>query len=323
MGLLQRFAMVVALLMSTSTILLADTYPSRMIRLIVPFPPGATTDFVGRVVGDYLKTKTGQTIVVENVAGAGGNVGMAAAAKAEADGYTLVVVGSSLFTMNPHLYSDLSFDPVRDIAPVAIVGEIPTVFVVNKQVPATSLREFIALAKKEPGKYSYASAGVGTPLHLSVARLAKQAGVELLHVPYRGGAPAIIDVLAGRVDMIGIDPAPVLQYIQDGSMRALAVAANDRLPILPNVPTTAEAGLNNAQDYVWWGVGAPRNTPVAILDQLNSMLREANADPAFKSRLTTIHMQLLSESRAEIEARVKSEGKAWGDFIKTSAIKLN
>jgi tripartite-type tricarboxylate transporter receptor subunit TctC len=298
----------------------AQGYPSRMIRVIVPFPPGATTDFVGRVIADYLKAKTGQTVIVENQPGAAGNIGVGTTVRADADGYTLVVVGSSLLAINPHLYKDMRFDPVKDLAVVGIIGEIPTLFAVHKDVPARTLQELFALAKKEPGKYIYASAGVGTPLHLSVARLAREAQVDLLHVPYRGGAPAINDLLANRANLIGIDPGPLMAHIEAGTLRPLAVAASKRLAVLPNVPTVAEAGLAGFEDYVWWGLAAPRNTPEAVLNQLNELMRSASADPAVKERLAPLQMQLLSPRRDEIERRVQAESKSWGAFIETAGI---
>jgi tripartite-type tricarboxylate transporter receptor subunit TctC len=300
----------------------AQNYPSRLIKIIVPFPPGATTDFVGRAFADFLKAKTGQNVVVENMPGAAGNIGMAAAARAEPDGYTLVVVGSSLFSINPHLYKDMRFDPVKDLAVVGIIGEIPTLFAVNKDVPAQTLPEFLALAKKEPGKYIYASAGIGTPLHLSVARLAREAQVDLLHVPYRGGAPAITDLLANRANLIGIDPGPLLTHIESGALRPLAIAANKRAAALPNVPTVAEAGIPGFEDYVWWGVAAPRNTPMPILDQLNELIRAATSDPAVKQRLAPLQVQLLSPKRDEIDRRVEAESKSWGAFIESAGIKI-
>jgi tripartite-type tricarboxylate transporter receptor subunit TctC len=300
----------------------AQGYPSRTIKLIVPFPPGATTDAVGRVIGDYLRTKTGATVVVENMPGAAGNIGMTSAVRADPDGYTLVVVASSLISINPHLYKEARLDPVKDLAVVGIIGEIPTLFAVNKDVPAQTLPEFLALAKKDPGKYVYASAGVGTPLHLSVARLAREAKVELLHVPYRGGAPAINDLLANRANFIGIDPGPLLAHIEAGTLRPLAIAASKRVPALPNVPTVNETGITGFEDYVWWGIAAPRQTPTAILDQLNDLLRDAASYPAVKERLAPLQVQLLSPRRDEIERRIEAESKSWGAFIESAGIKI-
>lgn len=290
----------------------ADDYPSKPVRVIVPYPAGATTDFMGRLFADYLRSKTGQTVLVENIGGASGTIGMAAAAKAAADGHTLLIGGSAV-TSAALLYKSLPFDPRKDLAPVGIIGRIPTVFAIHKDVPATTLAEFVALARSEPGKFNFVSPGAGTPPHIAPLELAAHFNIDLVHVPYRGMAPAITDLIAGRGHLIGVDISPILQHIQNGTLRPLAVAAAKRLDVLPDVPTVSEAGFPGYEHYAWWGVFAPRATPVGTMDALNGIVRTAVDDQAVRQKLLSYHVEPRSLTRAEMDQLLESE------FVKMSA----
>lgn len=282
-----------------------ENYPSREVRIIVPFPPGATTDFLGRLLAEYLRGKTKQTIVVENVPGAGGAIGMAKTAKAAPDGYTILVTGSSLASAS--LLAKLSFDPLVELVPVGIIGRIPTVYAVYKDVPAKTLLEFVALAKKSPGQINYVTPGIGTPPHVAALRLSDFFGIKLQHIPYRGTAPAINDLIAGRGQMMAVDPGPLVQHIQNGTLRALAVAADKRLAVLPDVPTANEAGFTGFVHYAWWGAFVPRSTPQPIIDKLNALMQSAVDDPLVRQRLVAYYVEPLKRTPAEMAALVKEE----------------
>lgn len=299
----------------------ADDYPSKPVRIIVPYPAGATTDFMGRLFADYLRTKTDQPVIVENIGGASGTIGMAAAAKAPGDGYTLLIGGSAV-TSASLLYKSLPFDPMKDLAPVGIIGRIPTVFAVHKDVPAKTLEEFVALAKKEPGKFNYVSPGTGTPPHIAPLELSAHYGIELVHVPYRGMAPAIADLIAGRGHLIGVDISPILQHIQNGTLRALAVAADKRLAALPDVPTASEAGFKGYEHYAWWGLFAPSATPAPIMDTLNKLMRAAVDDPAVQKKLLAYHVESRPLSRSQMNDLVRSEREKMGDTVTRHGIKV-
>ena len=297
----------------------ADDYPSRPVRLIVPFPAGATTDFMGRLIADYLRATTSQPVVVENIGGASGTIGAAAAAKSPADGHNLLVYGGSLAAAG-HLYKDLPFAPMRDLVPIGALGRIPTVFAVHKDVPAKTLAELVALARRAPGRFNYVSPGTGTPPHLAALQLAGHFELDLLHVPYRGIAPAVTDLVAGRGNLIGVDVSPILPHIQSGTLRAIAVAADRRIAALPDVPTATEAGFPGYEHYAWWGLFAPRGTPPAILDRLNTMLRSAVTDPAVVAKLQAYHALPLALTRAQAQELLENEYRTMGEIVRQYGI---
>jgi tripartite-type tricarboxylate transporter receptor subunit TctC len=257
-------------LMLLAPLALAQAYPSKPLHLIVPFPPGGPTDIVGRLVAQKLSEGLGQPVVVENRAGAGGTVGSAAAAKAPADGYTLLYGSTSTLAIAPSLYRDLAYDPRTAFAPISLVSRGPILVAVNASVPARTLKEFIDLAKKAPGKLSYGSAGSGTPPHLAGELFKTVAEVDLLHVPYKGGAPAINDLVGGQVQAIFEGQVALLPHLKSGRVRALAITGDKRDPALPDVPTAGEAGLPKYDAHFWSGLVAPAGTPAEAIGRLNA-----------------------------------------------------
>src|SRR5258707_7129986 len=241
-------------------------YPSRTIKMIVPYPAGGTTDFLGRLVADQLKTGLGATVIVENKPGAATALGAEQAAKAEPDGYTLLMATSTTLAINKTLYKKLPYDPVKDFTPIALVAAVPFALIINSQIPVKTLREFIAYAKSKPG-LAYGSAGNGSPQHLGAEMLKAAAGIDIRHVPYRGSVPAMLDVIANHIPFMVVDLQPALQQIREGKVRVLGVTTRKRVAIAPDIPTIAEAGLTGYELVAWQGVVAPAGTPGPGVDQ--------------------------------------------------------
>ena len=265
----------------------ADNWPSRPLHIIVPYTAGGAVDALARLTGQHLSARVGQPVLVENKPGAGSNIGMEAAAQATPDGYTLLMAANSLATNNA-LYPDLRFDGLRDFTPVAQIGYAPLMIVVPASSPIHTLQELLDTARKSPGTLSYASSGNGSSSHLAGESLKIAARIDVLHVPYRGAAPAMTDLLGGRISYMAVNPAEALQHIQAGRLRALAVAAKQPLAILPDVPTAAAAGLPGYEEAVWWGLVAPAGTPDSIVARLNRDVRAAMDEPAMKARLDAL-----------------------------------
>jgi tripartite-type tricarboxylate transporter receptor subunit TctC len=299
-----------------------EPYPSKPLRLILPFPPGGGTDILGRLLAERLAANLGQPVVTENRGGAGGNVGAEAAARSAPDGYTLVLVAPSL-AISPTLYSKLNYDPVKDFAPIALVASVPNVMITHPSVPANNLQEFIALAKSKPGGMNFGSGGSGTSNHLAGELLNLTAGIKLVHVPYKGVNLAMNGVLAGEVHLafIGIPvPAP---HIKAGRLRALAVLARERSPILPDVPTAAEAGLGNFDVTTWYGILAPAGTPRPIVLRLNAELVKVMRDAEMKERLATMATDPLTSTPEEFGAYIQAEIAKWGDVIRKAGLRAD
>jgi tripartite-type tricarboxylate transporter receptor subunit TctC len=301
----------------------AQGYPAKPIHLIVPFPPGGPTDIVGRLVGQKLSEGLRQPVIVENRAGAGGTVGSTAAAKAPADGYTLLYGSTSTLAIAPALYRDLAYDPRGAFAPISLVSRGAIIAAVNAQVPARTLQEFIALAKKTPGKLSYASAGSGTPPHLAAELFKSVAGVDLLHVPYKGGAPAINDLVGAQVQAIFEGEVVLLPHIKSGRVRALAITGAKRTPELPDVPTFAEAGLPQYDAYFWSGLVAPAGTPPAVVEKLNSVLLQALNAPDAREALKRQGLEAAGTTPQQFAAFISREVERWGEVVKASGAKLD
>ena len=301
---------------------LAQGYPSKPIHLIVPFPPGGPTDIVGRLVAQKLSEGFGQPVVVDNRPGAGGTVGSTAAAKSAPDGYTLLYGSTSTLAIAPSLYHDLAYDPRSAFAPISLVSRGAIIAAVNAQLPARTLQEFIALAKKSPGMLSYASAGSGTPPHLAAELFKSIAGVDLLHVPYKGGAPAINDLVGGQVQAIFEGEVVLLPHIKSGRVRALAISGAKRDPALPDVPTFAQAGLPQYDAYFWSGLVAPGGTPADIVGKLNAVLVRALNTAEVREALLRQGLEPAGTTPAEFAAFIGSEVERWGRVAKASGAKL-
>jgi tripartite-type tricarboxylate transporter receptor subunit TctC len=305
-----------AAILTTSADLHAQAYPNKPIRMIVAFPAGGSTDIIGRIVAQNLGNRLGQQIVVDNRAGAGGTIGTDLAAKAPADGYTLTLGTTSTHAVAAGAYAALPYDPVKDFAPVSLVGITPYLLVLNEKVPANSLKEFVELVKKEPGKLNYASAGNGTTTHLAMEMMADAASLKLVHVPYRGNGPAEVALLAGEVQAIFGSMPALLEQTRAGKLRPLAVGTSRRSPALPNVPTVAELGYPGFEAALWLGVYAPAGTPKPIIDRLAQELKVIVPSPEFKDALDKNGAEPLSNTPEEFAAFTRREVDAYVKLVK-------
>ena len=301
----------------------ADDYPSKPIRLIVPWPAGGLVDVVGRAVGDKLHASLGQSVVVENRPGAGGNIGADQVAKAEPDGYTLLLTTSAL-DMNAALQSNLPFNVVKDFEPITVAATAPSILVVYPKLPVKSVKDLIALAKSEPGKLTYASAGNGTPAHLSAELFKTMTGIEAVHVPYKGAPPAMVDQIAGRVDFHFANATVALPQIQAGKVRALAITSDKRSPSMPGIPTMAEAGVPGFEASQWVGFLAPHGTPKAIIDRVAAATRKALESPDVKAALQKAGMDVAEPDTPQaFAAFVKSDIAKWQDVVQKAHVKVD
>jgi tripartite-type tricarboxylate transporter receptor subunit TctC len=308
-----------AALPAVSRIAQAQTYPTRPVRLIVPIAPAGAGDILARLMGQWLSERLGQPFIIENRPGGGNNIGTEAVVRAPADGYTLLLAGTPN-TVNVTLYEKLNFNFIRDIAPVAGVIRGFFVMVVNPSVPAKSVPEFIAYAKANPRKLNMASAGNGTASHVAGELFKMMAGVDMAHVPYRGGGPALNDLLGGQVQVMFPTTVSSIGYIRSGRLRALAVTAATRSDALPDIPTVGEF-MPGYEASNWFGVGAPKSTPVEIVDKLNKEVNAALDDPKMKARLADLGGVALTGSPAEFGKLIADETEKWGKVIKFAGIK--
>jgi tripartite-type tricarboxylate transporter receptor subunit TctC len=299
----------------------AQDYPTRQVTIVVPFAPGGSVDFIGRLVGQKLAERLGRPVIVENRPGAGSATGTLAVTKAAPDGYTLLLAPSGTFAINPTLYKQLSYDPASDLIPVALVVRDPLLLVVNPTLPVKSVADLIRLAKEKPGKLSFASPGAGTSLHLLGEFLKVTAGIEMVHVPYRGGAPAMQDLVAGQVDLMFADPATGVPQAQAGKVRALGVSSATRLPAAPDIPTVAEAGLPGFEMVSWQLIAAPAGTPGDIVAKLNGALKSAMADPDMqKAVIARGQVPVVSSPPQELTAFVAAENSRWGKVVREAGL---
>jgi len=297
-------------------------YPSRNIKMVVPYPAGGSTDLLGRLVAEQLKTGLGATVVVENRPGAATSSGAEQVARAEPDGYTLLMATSTTLAINKALYRKLPYDPVKDFTPISLVAAVPFALIVNPQLPVKTLAEFIAYAKSNPG-LAYGSAGNGSPQHLGAAMLKTAAGIEIRHVPYRGSVPAMLDVIAGHIPFMVVDLQPALPQIGDGKVRVLGVTTSKRVAAAPDIPTLAESGLPGFELVAWQGVVAPAGVPRPIVDQLAVQIGKLVADPATRDKLTAIALEPLPGSTPDsFAAYVKSEIDRWATIVTNSGAEL-
>jgi tripartite-type tricarboxylate transporter receptor subunit TctC len=297
----------------------AEDYPARPVRLIIPFPAGGSNDVVGRLVATYLGERFGRQLVVDNRSGAGGVIGTEAVAKSPPDGYTLLLI-SIAHAVNPWLYK-LSYDPIKDFAPVALLAQGTNVLVVHPSVPATSVREFIALARAKPGDLEYASAGIGTFQHLGGELFKLMAGIDMVHVPFRGGGPSMLSVVGGHIKVTFPSLAQTVPYIKSGTLRALGVGSRERIAVLPEVPTIAEAGVPGYEAVNWWGIVAPVGTPPAIVERLNGEIGAVQKSIEVQKQLASEGATPVSLAPGAFGEFMASEMEKWGKVVKQGGIK--
>ena len=308
-----------AALSTVTRIAWTQAYPTRPVRIVVPFTPGGASDITARLMGQWLSERLGQQFVIDNRPGGGTNIGTEAVVRAPADGYTLLMVGG-YNAINATLYDKLNHNFIRDIAPVAGIIVVPNVMVVNPSVPAATVPEFIAYAKSKPGKTTMASAGTGTPSHVTGELFKMMAGVNLVHVPYRGGGPALTDLLSGQVQVMFATMPSSIEYIRAGKLRALAVATATRSEALPDVPTVGEF-VPGYEASSWSGVGAPKATPAEIVDKLNKEINAGLADPKMKARLADLGGTVLPGPPSDFGKLIAEETEKWAKVVKFAGIK--
>ena len=308
-----------ALLCCLVTVVFAQEYPARPVKIVVPSPPGGGTDIVARVLGQHFSKALGQPFFVENKPGAGNMIGIESVARSPGDGYTLLFVASTL-ALNSVLYKKVPYDPVRDFAPITLAATAPNVLVVNPSLPVRSLAEFIAMAREKPGKLSYGTPGIGTSPHLSMELLKSMAGIDLQHVPYRGTAAAVTDVIGGQIAVTFANALTAKPQDDSGRVRALAVSGPRRIEALPNVPPVAEAGVPNYEAMQWYGLLAPAGTPGAIIARLNAEAVRALQSDDMKEKLAADGAQPLGSSAADFAAHIRNEIEKWGRVARAASI---
>jgi tripartite-type tricarboxylate transporter receptor subunit TctC len=312
-----------ALLGSVTLATAQDAFPTRPLNLIVPFPAGGSTDLVARVIAEKMGGILGQQIVVDNRGGAGGNVGSAAAAKAEPDGYTLLMGTVATHAINSALYKKMPYDPMTDFAPVSLLVIVPNVLVVNPDFPAENVAELIALAKEKPGELSYASSGNGTPLHLSGELFKSMAGVDIVHIPYKGAGPALVDVIGGHVPIMFDNLPSSTEYMKAGKLRGLAVTTAERAASMPDLPTIAESGLPGYETYTWNALFAPAGTPPEVLAELNEAAVAAVQDPDVQAKLKDMGASVVGSTPEQLAEHVEAEMAKWAPVVKASGAQID
>jgi tripartite-type tricarboxylate transporter receptor subunit TctC len=312
-----------ALVTAGSAFAQADAWPSKPITMIVPFPPGGTSDAMARLVADELRKSLGQAVIVDNKAGANGIIGTSAAAKAQPDGYTLLLSGVGSNAINHSLYAKVPYDETKDFVHITQFVSGPNVLVANPEFPAKTFKDFVAHVKANSGKLNYASSGNGASGHLSMEMLKQAAGLDIAHVPYKGGGPAISDVLGGQVPVMFLNQDNVLPHVKAGKLRALAVASEKRNPAYPDTPTIAESGFPGFFAVSWVGLSAPKGTPQPIVDRLHASVLKALNEPALKSRLQEAGWVVVASSPKEYTDFIRSEMDRWGKVIKAGNIRAD
>jgi tripartite-type tricarboxylate transporter receptor subunit TctC len=301
----------------------AQDFPTKPIKLIVPFPPGGPNDIIARAVGQRMSELAGQPVTIDNRGGAGGVLGTDAVAKAEPDGYTIAITSAGALAISVSLQEKLPYDSTKDLKPITLVAKVPEMLVVATGVPAKDMKELVALAKSKPGKLNFASSGPGSMPHLAGELFKMRAGIDIVHVPYRGAAPAVNDLLAQQVEMVFLDLPILLPQVQAGKLKPIAVGAKERAPSAKDVPTTAEAGFPEIEAENWYGMVAPSATPPAIVAKLNKLATEAMQDASVKEKLLSQGATLSPTTPEAFAAYIRSEIDKWGKVVQAAGIKVN
>ena len=302
---------------------LAQTWPAKSVRMVIPFPPGGTTDILARLAAQKLTEALGQQVVPDNRPGASGNIGTEQVAKSPPDGYTLVTAPGSTLTIHPSLYAKLGFDPLRDFAPVTILAAVPNLLVVHPSLPVRTVKELIALAKARPDQLNYASTGAGQSTHLSMELFKTMAAVKITHVPYKGSAPAVTDLVGGHVSLMFDNMPSALPHAKAGKLRGIAVSTQRRSPVVPEIPTVAESGLPGFEVSVWFGVLAPAATPREVIEHLNRVLVKALQSADVRERLATQGAEPIANTPEQFTAQMKGDLVKWAKVVKAADIKLD
>jgi tripartite-type tricarboxylate transporter receptor subunit TctC len=303
-----------------TSMLWAQSWPTKPVRMIIAFPPGGPTDLVSRVLAQKLSEQLGQQVIVDNKPGAGGNIAAELAAKAAPDGYT-IFYNTSAIVIGPALYGKVNYDTLKDFTPVLLTASVPMVLVVNPQLPARSVKEFVDLAKTRSGALNYSSSGTGTITHLASAMMSTQTGIQTQHIPYKGSAPGLVDLASGQTQFMIDTINTVLPYVRDNRLRGLAVTSAKRSPLLPDLPTLAEAGISGFEAAAWQGIVVPTGTPNEIVQKLNAEVNKALTHPDIRSRLAAQGADILGGTPAEYAAYLRSEMPRWAKAVKDSGAK--
>ncbi|NYT61592.1 tripartite tricarboxylate transporter substrate binding protein [Alcaligenaceae bacterium] len=307
-------------LSAVSTVAHAENYPSKLIRFVAPIPPGGSTDVLAREVAQQLQKRLGQPVVVENRPGASGSIGTAAVAAAPADGYTILLINSS-HSINPHVYKALPYDAIKDFEPVSLMTDLPMGLFVNAKVPAANLSEFLALAKSKPGGLSFASSGNGGASHLTGEMFLQESGTKMVHIPYRGSAPALNDVIAGQVPVLFADVPLTGPHVKSGALRAIAITSKERSPSMPDVVTFNEAGMKNMNLSIWIGVVAPKGTPTKIVQKLSHEIAEILKEPDMAEKVRARGFNIVGSTPDEFAKVIRDDYKKYGEVVRNAGIK--
>lgn len=301
----------------------AQSFPDRTITLVVPFAAGGSTDVVARIIAPKMSEDLGQQVIVQNVAGAGGNLRASNDARADPDGYTILMATVATHALNPLILKTKPYDPEKDFAPISLLVIVPNVLVVDPELPAKNVQELVALLKAAPDQYSYASSGNGTPLHLSGELFKKTAAVEMQHIPYKGSGPALNDVIGNQVPIMFDNLPSSSSHIKAGTLRALAVTTLERAPSFPDVPTIAESGIAGYETYTWNALFAPANTPQPVIARLNQAAKKALADPAVQERMEEFSAKIVGSTPEELGSHVKAELAKWTPVVRDASVQMD
>ena len=321
-SLLQAIGAVAFALITNTTFAQSGAYPDKPIRLVVPYPPGGGTDVIARIVQDRLRAALGQSIVIENRGGAGGSIGTEVVARSAPDGYTVLFTLSS-HTINPAIFSKLSFDTARDFEPIGTVCSLPQILVANPQFPANTVEQLIAIAKEKPGSLAYASVGNGSPGHLAGEMMKIRTGTHLTHIPYRGGGPAVTDVVSGQVPLLWVSIPAAAQFVKQKQLKALAVSTLKRSAAFPDVPTMQESGIADFEVDSWYAMFVPAKTPRAIVDRLNAALNTVLKEPEIREKLLAQGSEAVGGTPEQLGAVVNAELPKWAKLVKDAGIKAD